>query len=485
MALIVAIGLLLVLSIAVAAMIQFTSSSSRNASISHGGERAFSVAEAGLNEALATLGGTPDASLATALPAQAAPAQINVSDGVVDGTATYYGALSGGPASTRVWTVTATGTVPNPSGGAPISRTVSTQLRTRLVTAPSPNDDIWKYIFTDTPGCTVLSHNSNSVDWTARLYIKGNLCLSNNISLEGSPVQVGGTITFLGSNASVGLSAANPIAEAHIAGGCTGGSPNPHVCNPPADPVYATNLTTSLTEALQSPLLDVEELRKRYEYAQPGPMNFCNNTTGTKPSSSFFDNDGVFTGTASLSAINLTPASAYTCEFWESGTLLGRIAWAPGSPGTLSVLGKMYFDGNIVHGADALYQGRGIIHATGTIKFNINASLCVDAGCNATWDANQNLLMLVSGSNLTSPSGGGPFAIELDNLAEYQGILLTNGDYRQSNNAVTWASIVSNQAWIDNSTNTYAVPLSLPLDGAPSDVPSVIKADPIPGTYRG
>ena len=48
------------------------------------------------------------------------------------------------------------------------------------------------------------------------------------------------------------------------------------------------------------------------------------------------------------SAVNLTPALAYDCQVKDAqGNLLGRLAWTPGSPGTLTIAGTIFFDGNI------------------------------------------------------------------------------------------------------------------------------------------
>jgi Tfp pilus assembly protein PilX len=471
-ALVTAIALLFVLSISVAAMLEFTASSNRNATLGHGSERAFSVAEAGLNDALSKL-----AADGTALAA----GTTTVSDGSATGTASYSATLSD-----TIWTVTSTGSVPNPTGGSPIARTVTMQAKAFPTTTTTTNGEIWKYVFTDAPVCTDLSHNANSSVWSSPIYVKGNLCLSNNIDVTGSPVMVGGTLTMNGGNSMIG-SAGTPIAEAAILGGCTS-PPNPHTCGNP-DRVYASSRPSVLDPDLDKPVFSPADQLLWYHNAQPGPAHTCNNLGGTLPPGGF--DDGIYNASnvpnTSLASVNLTPSTAYDCQFLVAGEVEGKIKWTPGSPGTLEVKGNVYFDGNIdfSNSTNAKYTGRGIIYATGRITFANGAQLCVTTNCASTWDADQHLLLLVAGSPLsqiTSPNG---YAISLSQGAKFQGAFMANGDYEQQNNAVTWASVVARWVSMSNSSNTYGVPDHTPLTGAPTENPAFVTIEPLPGTFRG
>ena len=478
-ALIMALGIMLVLSISVVAMIEFTSSNSRSASFSQANERAYSVAEAGLNEALSRLSTDPTNS--SVLPtSQATATTTTISDGQASGTASYYGVLNGG-----TWTVYSSGSVSNPTGGSAVTRSVSTQLYASVTTTSSTNDDIWKYVFTDAPGCTTLSHNSNATVWNSPLYVRGNLCLTNNIDLRGSPVQVGGTLTLSGA-ASVGASGAGNSVAATILGGCTGGVPNPHTCTT-ADRVWTSTGASSLSPALVKPTFDAAAMRLWYHNADLGPARTCNNTGGTMPGG--FDTNYTSAGSpdGSLGSIDIMPATAYDCRQIDGGgNVRGKLKWTPGngsSPGTLEVYGSIYFDGNVVlpDNDKALYTGIGRIYATGTISFANGAEICVTSSCGSTWDPNTNVLVMVAGSSATSPS----YAIDLAQNAKFQGAFMANGDYRQDNNVVTWASIVARNVNISNSSDTYGIPDFTPPPNLPTDGQPVVKVTPVAGTYRG
>jgi hypothetical protein len=80
---------------------------------------------------------------------------------------------------TSVWTLTGTGTVTNPSGGTPITRTASSQVR--VVDAPvNSTTDAWTYVFSDeTSSCMGVS---DTAEIDAPLYVRGSLCLVTALS---------------------------------------------------------------------------------------------------------------------------------------------------------------------------------------------------------------------------------------------------------------------------------------------------------------
>ena len=135
-----------------------------------------------------------------------------------------------------------------------------------------------------------------------------------------------------------------------------------------------------------------------YSNAKPGPKQACTSQSGTPPA---FDNDATMNRSLPT-AVDLTPALAYDCQVKDAeGNLLGRIAWTPGNPGTLTIAGTLFFDGNISfnNSASAVYVGRATLYAAGTISINNSSKLCGVAGCNANWDPTVNLLAFVAGSS--------------------------------------------------------------------------------------
>jgi hypothetical protein len=455
-----ALGVMIVLAIALVTVLQLGSSSSRSAETQRAGNVAFDIAEAGLDTAISKASTDPGNPLA--VPSQSVPLE--------GGTATFAGSFA---PDTATWTFTATGSIPSPTGAEPITRTVSRRVRLVATAVSTPNDEVWRYVFSDAPGCLNLSHNSGSTVFSAPLYVRGDLCLSQHVHLTGSPVQVEGTLT-LADQASVGYLGA-PIETARI-GACM---PMSHPCTD-ADRVYADSIS-STTEGLVKPAVN---LPFWWRHAAPGPNRSCGaGSTGVPPG---FDNDAVSTAAPNGSLptpVNLTPAGAYDCRLTDAqGSVLGRLAWTPGSPGTLDITGTVYFDGDIAYSGNAVYRGRGTIYATGGITFANGAKLCAVSTCDTSWDPSENMLLLVSGSASVQPSG---YAIELSNNAQIQGSLYAVGDYHQNNNAVTYVSVIAHQVYIDNSSETYPTPAGALLAGAPSTAPPSLQLEPLPGEYTG
>ena len=144
--------------------------------------------------------------------------------------------------------------------------------------------------------------------------------LLGNLSVENS-AQIG----------SVG----SPIGEFASTGTCSyGGSVTS--CGPPSH-VYASTIGTS-PPAISKPTVN---LSYWYTNAQLGPQSAC--STGSFPGG--FDNDSTLN--VSRGEIDLTPASAYDCRKIVGGQTVAQIAWQPGSPGTLTIKGVIYFDAHL------------------------------------------------------------------------------------------------------------------------------------------
>ena len=111
-----------------------------------------------MNAALAVLSNTLNAKTATALPSCSTPTSLTL-DG---GTATYCGTLD---TSTYVWSLTSTGTAPNPTGGSPLTQTLH---RTVTVQGISDGADVsaWSRFYQDSPTqCLTLDTVRSPVRW--------------------------------------------------------------------------------------------------------------------------------------------------------------------------------------------------------------------------------------------------------------------------------------------------------------------------------
>jgi Tfp pilus assembly protein PilX len=438
-------GASLVLTITGTTAMIYSTGNVRAAATSKADEHAFSLAEAGLNNAYSTLYNAPDPTMPGAVPQRSEPAE--------GGTITWWGTLD---TQTNVWTLTGRGSLPNPAGAVDVIRTVRGRATISSQSVGTANNAIWNYIYAEAPtSCTTLS---NSVNVNVPIYIKGNLCLQNSAQISGinTVLQVGGTLSL--SNTSHVASAGTPLAEVHVAGGCKLSASGP-VHNPcgPADSVFSTMPPDAITTGLEKPPVD---LAYWYLNAKPGPKQACTTQTGTPPA---FDNDSTMNRSLS-SSVNLTPSLAYDCTVKDAqGNQLGRIAWTPGNPGTLTIAGTVFFDGSIVFQnlVNAVYVGRATIYASGTISFGNSTTLCGVAGCNSNWQPTQNLLAFVAGSSTDT------VGFSIQNSSTFQGAIYAVNDYSEQNSANVWGPIIARQVSLQNNTSNHYVPLGTLLGGMP------------------
>lgn len=448
-ALVMAVGVTAVLAATATSVIAYTGSSFRQATHSRGDQIALSLAEAGLNNALATLYSSGQPNMATALPTESEPVSHDF-PGV--GRAEWYGILD---ATANEWTVVGVGYALSPSPEtAGVVRRVSVNVgfggSTRdgnLANTP------WNYVYADDPtACTTLRNTS---EVNVPLYVRGSLCLENSAKVTGYAVQVGGTVTILNSDASVGTADA-PLTEAHIAGGCSLDGVNFGACSS-ATKVYADRITSSPT-ALTKPPVDMQYW---YDNSMPGPRHGC--TAGSLPGG--FDNDTVMN--RSRPEFDLTPREAYDCRVYDdAGNLAGQLSWDPATA-TLSIAGTIFFDGDIVMGkssANAVYVGKATIYTSGQFRIAQQSSLCGVAGCTVDWTARENLLAIVAGA---SPGD----SVTIENYSTFQGAVYAVGDYREGNNSTCWGPIIANRIYLQNSTLNHYVPIGTLLPGMPSTNP--------------
>lgn len=456
----VALGVMLVISIVLVAVIAFSSSSDRAAELSSAEDRALALAEAAANHGAADLANSTNPLDPAALPSSSSPQPVAVEGG----TAEYWGTLPGG---SDTWTITGRSTVSNPTAGADVRRTVT--LRARVAsTAANP---AWNYLFSDDP-TTCLTFDS-SVQIKQPVYARGDLCMDSSalVLSTASPLNVAGKINIL-SSAWIG-SSGSPLAVLNTGGGCRygpSGSWTPAPCGP-AQHVYATTQSSTVPAVTKPPV----DLPFWYQNAKPGPNQYC--TSGSFPG-------GFDTGDGSMnrslpSAVRLMPGSAYDCRVVVGSTTVGRIAWSPGTPGTLTVEGTIFFDGDVVTESSdkGLYSGKGTIYASGRIEFDGSAQLCgaYDYGagqCNWTtgaWNPNTNVVFMVAGTS-TDTVG---FLIESSSM--FQGGAYAVTDFHQDSSAKSQGPVVARRIDFDSSSGSNWTPFTFLPPGAPMEPPKLIQ----------
>ncbi len=180
-ALVIALGVLIVLSITAVAALDYADANLRGAHRSKAGQLAYSLGEAGINEALSVLNNALDPRTGTLLPSTTLTL-----DG---GTATYSGAID----ASYVWTITSTGHSLNATGGD-VARTLTRTLTVRGISSGA-TINAWSRFYHDNPAvCLTI----DTVTIPAPVSSKGNLCLQNGAKItgSGSPVEVGGNVSM-------------------------------------------------------------------------------------------------------------------------------------------------------------------------------------------------------------------------------------------------------------------------------------------------
>ena len=181
---------MVIMSMTTVAVIEFSSSSGRTATVARARVSAEALAEAGINNALSILASSSNPTDSALL----SPTTVQMAGG----STTYSGVLLG-----EIWTLTGVGSVPNPTGpsAAPVQRTV-----TRLVSMNSVSvgsfSGLWDRIYSDATGtCSVTINAGMTIP--SNFAAKGDVCLnSSSITGAGTIVDIGGKVTITGSSSS-------------------------------------------------------------------------------------------------------------------------------------------------------------------------------------------------------------------------------------------------------------------------------------------
>lgn len=416
-ALILALGTITVLSILVVSVIDYSATNSRESSLSSYRQRAYTLAEAGLNDALSVLTVTQ-----TPLYSGLFPSRTANYDG---GSVTWSGTLDQAtpqtacPGHTACWIFTSVGSMRNPTGGSMVqTRTLTMKVPLDAVYEQPLVNDAYDYVFvygTGAPGGCDFS-GSNSSAFTSALYVQGNLCLSNSATVTEA-THVWGTVTVSSPQAGIGTSSSADTKGVHIKNGCRYSTNGSGSFNSPCtgtDHVWANPAADTNPISLTAPVIDWTGW---YKNGAPGPYSGCTTSSGTPNNTSnwatAFDGDqGSTIDTSKMNrsvpgSFNLTPTTAYSCK-----NSFGELSWDPtASPPTLTVKGTVFIDGNArVDGGNislVKYVGVGSIYLSGSFVVK-GTKLCAAVASPATncdwakpgaghWDVANNFLDVVAG----------------------------------------------------------------------------------------
>ena len=238
-ALVMALAIMLVLTILVTSTLAYTSSNSRDASLKQSGQSAYALAEAGLSQAEAQLyshyydssGATTNNTTlysASWFTGAGIPSSQQSPSSTAACTSTST-CMSWGPQS---WTATGsvnvkgvlvlqgTGRVPNPTGGAQLTRTVTDKIYVEQLPQYVPPPSYWTELYSGSTGQPCDLQLGQTVNANAPIYVAGNLCLTSAASIEGSAVtlKVQGNIRLQNGGADIGKT--TRVTSVQVGGGC-------------------------------------------------------------------------------------------------------------------------------------------------------------------------------------------------------------------------------------------------------------------------
>jgi Tfp pilus assembly protein PilV len=448
---------MLVTTVTLTAVIQFTTSNSRGSVRSKADQIAYSLAEAGLANGAAVLSKPSNNALdpnvlPSSEPDSSNPAHANYISQYEGGTVKWWGVLTG-----HQWIMHGVGYVTDPTGKTQVVRREATStIKIQPSLKQELNSNAWNFMFAkDTANaCDVLLSNSVSVDTS--LFIMGDLCFENSSAVvkaaapDITNIYVGQHIQF-GGTGSVGT-AANKINQAQIGLGCRVGTSG--AWTTPCSSSTRVNATTILSGTLpgEGPTADFAFW---YTNAKPGPNQACTTTTGTPPA---FEGSPAGGMNNNAGTINLTPNSSYSCKYYDippnQTDLLGELSWN-NTTKKLTVRGAIYIDGSAYISNNSVndYDGLATLYLSGTFRIDGSSQLCggvAASNCDFTaWDPNTDNLGIIANGNDGSGNSVilenssrmqgslyATYAVDVGNFAAYDGPMVA-GTFKLANNIVT------------------------------------------------
>jgi len=340
-ALVMAIGILGVLTISGTTLVYYSNTNARSAEFSQDNSSAYDLAEAGINEMIAVLSKPEN----NALKGDLLPATTRTYDA---GTITWAGTLN---QATSTWSVTSTGKIKNPTGATnDVTRTLTAKVPVVPSTTQPLNNPAWNYMFSTRTGNVCDQQVNNNVAGSSRFYVNGNLCIGNNAVINPNTLIVRGNLD-ISNNAGVGANTSMSTRTEAFVGGwckyaggalsggtgsCTGNQDARHIYSKVAVPgSNPTTYNVGVNPIAPTIAVPTADFPNWYTNAMPGPSQTCTAVTGTPP---VFDTNYP-TRDNNVGIANLTPNASYTCRVGpaattDSTTLVGAIT---SSATTLSV----------------------------------------------------------------------------------------------------------------------------------------------------
>ena len=411
--LVMAVGILGVLTVSGTTLIYYSSTNARSVSYSTANASAYDLAESGINEMMSILSKPDNNALNKYLLGEQTNGTVtHTTHTYQGGTVEWYGTLAQSVTGSSTWSLTSIGKVANPTGASvsQVTRTLTAKVPVVPTYTQPLNNPAWNFIYSRGTGQTCDMTIQQSVVVQSPLYVAGNLCLTNTASVTSGPLVVQGSLTMSQSANFAGTST-TPLNQLNVRNGCKWKNNALHnPCQQGAgasgfDNVWAT-LIGNNPPVSPAPTADFDAW---YLNSNPGPYYPCLTTTGTPP---LFDNDQGSAAAPSAAKRNnslptvqdLTPSTSYTCKSSN-----GELSWNA-STKVLTANGTIFIDGSaqIQNGAVNTYTGSATIYISGTLLIK-NSSICqavANGQCTTSgWNPAQRMLVFVVNGN---GSGGAP-----------------------------------------------------------------------------
>jgi len=411
--LVMAVGILGVLTVSGTTLIYYSSTNARSVSYSTANASAYDLAESGINEMMSILSKPDNNALNKYLLGEQTNGTVtHTTHTYQGGTVEWYGTLAQSVTGSSTWSLTSIGKVANPTGASvsQVTRTLTAKVPVVPTYTQPLNNPAWNFIYSRGTGQTCDMTIQQSVVVQSPLYVAGNLCLTNTASVTSGPLVVQGSLTMSQSANFAGTST-TPLNQLNVRNGCKWKNNALHnPCQQGAgasgfDNVWAT-LIGNNPPVSPAPTADFDAW---YLNSNPGPYYPCLTTTGTPP---LFDNDQGSAAAPSAAKRNnslptvqdLTPSTSYTCKSSN-----GELSWNA-STKVLTANGTIFIDGSaqIQNGAVNTYTGSATIYVSGTLLIK-NSSICqavANGQCTTSgWNPAQRMLVFVVNGN---GSGGAP-----------------------------------------------------------------------------
>jgi hypothetical protein len=493
MALVMALGIAMVLTILGSALVLYSSSNDKQASRSAAMEKLYHSNQAGVDSAVAQLAQGGAAAFTNPAFFSSMPAASKASDvdGIVvawtgdlcdDRQATPCPFVAAGKPATYIprlrWHLRALATARSPAAIANLQRTVSADVRLNPKVTQTSFSDAWRYVYSrqnDGNPITCDQTIRNNPAIVSSFYVTGDLCLENSASFLGPPnpatdppvdLVAKGNVYLNHPSTSVGTSS-RPVNKVFVEAGkgCKFRSNPSHNPCTSVDRVYVHGSPYGAGQSqtggpvIPPPATDWNEW---YYASSPGPTQPCDPALSSGAYTSvFFDNNAG--KDRSLGTFNLAGMPAFSCK-----TGAGELSWTPGSPGQLRVVGTVFFDGAVdFNGPLSIdYQGMGALYTSGSIRLRqakicaaFSGSNCAPNECPAAggcWDTQNDVLVLVAeGNGAPAASGAG---ITLEQSSSFQGALFATADMTFENNTDVHGPMVAEEEIIQNSMTFHLLP---------------------------